>query len=165
MKNYFGDVIVFESKSLESRLIGIFTGEKYNHSALRVSRHYAKNMTKKNIDYCCLAPPDDIYESYLILEHKDLDSKTRLGMKIWDKYLSEEYSKQSIIKLGLIHLSKRKKDNREISSTNRLNCSSRIALIYNYVDLPVLDDIHWSQIEPNDFVESPYFRIVGEWPR
>lgn len=165
MKNYFGDVIVFESKTLESRLVTMVTGNKYNHSAMRVSENYAKNITKREVYSCDLNNPEDKYLSYLILEHKDINDSIRHRMMEWNNVLSEEYCKETIARIGRRYLTGKKKDNTCLSTADKLNCSSRIALIYHNSHLSILDNIHWSQIEPNDFFESHYFKVVREWKR
>lgn len=165
MEKYFGDVVVFESNSLEARLVTFFTGSDYNHSALRTEEYYAKNITKQGMVECDLRKPDERYSSYLILEHNEITDLKRNQLMEWDKRVNNEFSKQSILVLGLRHVLRKEENNDKVTGFGKLNCSSRIALLYELVNLPILDYIHHTQIEPHNFLESPYFKLVDSWRR
>lgn len=165
MEESFGDVIVFESNSLEAKLISLFTGNNYNHSALKTEGDYAKNITKQGMIECDLRKPDKRYGSYLILEHDEITDVKRNQLMEWDKRVNNECSKQSILVMGLRHVLRKKKNDYKVIGFGKLNCSSRIALLYELVNLPILDYIHHTQIEPHDFLESPYFKLVDSWRR
>ena len=164
-ENVFGDVVVFKSNSLEARLITAITKNKYNHCALRTEETKAKNITRRGTLEYDLSNPTGRYDSYIILEHKEITPRRREQLYLWDKLVKNNYSTRSILTLASRHLLGMEKNYDRIIKPGKLNCSTRIALIYKMVFIPILRDIHHTQIEPNDFLDSPYFEVIKEWKR
>lgn len=166
MEKYcYGDVVIFESSSLEGKLISLFTGNEFNHSALITRKNHAKNVIKNGLEDCDLSKPDDRYNTYLILEHKNIDDIKRLKLEVWDSFVNTELNKESILRLGLRYISGKKKDSTQIIESGKFNCSSRIAFLYGIIGLPILNYVNYTQIIPSDFIESPYFDLVDSWRR
>ncbi len=59
----------------------------------------------------------------------------------------------------------KKSDLEDLSLPNKFICTSRLAFIYHLLELPISDEIHWSQIEPSHFIENKYFDKIGFWIR
>lgn len=159
--NFYGDVVLYKSNTLESRLFRLFTHNIFTHSALRTSETTARGLAKKGELLYSLNEPFERHSIYTILRHKDITEEQRKLMEEISKTLPEMYSTKIIIRLGLGHLF-------DLDRTKSLDypgftCSSRIAYLYQAVGLEI-GEIHYSQYEPQDFLNEN-FEIEKVWKR
>lgn len=161
----FGDVIIFHTNSIEGKLIKLFTGKFYNHSALMVEDNTARDISRNGVEDYYLDTFDGNYDAYVILSHVKMNERRRNQLKEFDEELIAEYSNKSILAMALRYLTSKERDNLPLIEDSKLNCSTRIALLYHKTNLPILDNIHYTQIMPSDFLESPYFNVDRRWSR
>ena len=100
-EQHFGDIILIESETLESKILGWFTGSKINHCAIRTGENEAEsveiNKGKSVYDLSNL-PPE--YIGIWVLMHKDLTEKKRADMKQHYKMIGKEYDLRRIVTMG-----------------------------------------------------------------
>ena len=161
VNRFFGDVVIYEGNDLEDKVIKYFTKD-FTHAAIRTSRKDAHSIRYGKEKHHDLIHPRDGYNRYLILEHKNMISIRRKWLKQLHEIVNKDYDLELIFKLGLRKLFRIEPNEKDLSIKRKFTCSSRIAYLYNRIKLPISDDIHWSQIEPRHFYESPYFEVVKE---
>ena len=210
-ENFFGDVVVYESNTWESKTLSYFTGTKTNHCALRISENEAESSDLwawvKNRDFLKhnLMEPERYVDSYQILRHTEITPEKRESMKSFYEKVGKEYDLLRILKLAVRHvrgiekdmtdlttnpnealyyysrllldkfghiLERRKGDNKKImvwdidDNFKRHDCSALCAMVHEIHQLgKVINDVHYSQIEPHHFLNNPKYEIIGEWKR
>jgi hypothetical protein len=161
---YFGDIILFEGTDVESKVIRLFTRSRYTHTALRIEKDIAISLTPKGKVKRDLSDPPDWVNSYLVLEHREIDPIKRKRMEHNNKMINEDYDLGIIWRLGFRHLLGRVPDLEDISNGG-FSCSSNSAYLHVLENMTVMKDVNCSQIEPQHFLEGGYFKRIGEWER
>lgn len=164
MNPFFGDVVVYLGNNLESKILKPFTGD-FTHSALRLNRN-----TAQSLDLCGkmkhnLNTPRDCYNQYIILRHKKMDQKKQRDLSRLNRKTNSNYDLQLIFQIGLKKLFGNQPDKQNMYHPGKSHCGSRIAHMYEIVGLETNPYIHFSQTEPIHFLNSPNFKIIGEWKR
>ena len=161
----YGNIILFEGNDLESRIIKLFTKSKYTHTALQVHRNVAMSITRKGRITRYLDQSKDWIDSYLILEHKEIDLVKRRKIRRNNHHMTNDYDTGVLFRIGLRHLLGKEPDLEDISRHERFNCSSKPAYLYLLEDLSVMKGVNYSQVEPQMFLEGGNFRVVKEWKK
>ena len=94
-----------------------------------------------------------------------MDYNIQRNLKRLNSETSSSYDLKLLFKLAKRKLQGHIPNNLDFSHYGRSNCSSRIAQMFNVLDLEINRDVHFSQIEPSHFVDSSYFDLVGEWKK
>ena len=166
MKN-FGDIVLFDGNDLYSKIIKHFTKSDYVHSAIRSHRNTSRTVSRKGKEFISLVNPSDDITKYLILEHEDIQNYHRNEMRKIDKFLEYDYDLLGVGMLALKHLIDFN-DELDISRPGKFQCASRIARLYELVDLDwwpsQLEPMHFSQAQPHYFLNEN-FNITGKWER
>lgn len=163
-KNY-GNIVLFEGKDWESRVVSFFTKSKYNHVAIQVRRNVTMSITRNGKSRRYLNSPGDWVDSYLILEHKEINPTNRRRMRKNNNQLTDEYDTGILLRLAFRHVIGKEPDLEDISRGGGFNCSNKPAYLYNLEGRKIMDGVHSSQIEPQHYLEGGYFEIIQEWRR
>ncbi len=158
----FGDVVLFEGKDFEGKILRPFTG-KYHYCAIQTGEETARVIDMWGDVAHDLFEPMDCYKSYVIMRHKNITSELRDNLKMLHKTMSNDYDLKLIFELFFRKLIGKKPDLEDLSRVDKFNCSSRIAKMYVNIGLE-LGNVNHSQFEPRHFI-SKYFDEVRLWKR
>ncbi len=109
-KNFWGDLVLYETNTKFATWIGWFTGSVYNHCAIRVSEDMAESpdliewVQKNDFLRHNLKEPEDYVMRYKILRHKEITDKKRESMMDFYQKVGKEYDMAKIIKLAKMRL-------------------------------------------------------------
>lgn len=160
--DFFGDVVVYKGNDLESRLLRIFTGD-ITHSAMRTKRNVAESLNLWGPVKHNLVHPKECYDEYIILRHKEITPEHRKNLRRLHLQTNSKYDLKLIFDIMVRKLQEYIPNKIDMSHEGKSDCSSRIAMMYHVLDLEINRDVHYSQIEPHHFLDSPYFEKIGEW--
>jgi hypothetical protein len=121
-KEYFGDVVVYETDTIESKVIGLFTHSKMNHCALRISECEAESsdlgtwIHQRNFLRHNLEEPEKFVKNYKILRHEDITPEKRDSMKNFYQKVGKEYDIWRIVRLARRHIRKIEQDMTDLTT-------------------------------------------------
>lgn len=156
----FGNIVLYEGNSLDSKVIRYFTRNPVTHAALQINKKFAIGYAKTGRLRHNLITPEDYYDSYYIIEHLGMDKMYRKLIRKENRLTPMRFSRMTLVRNAIYD-----KTGKRIKSNNSTNftCSSRIAYMYDRVGLPVVDGFHYSEIQPHDFLRSKHFKVVDIW--
>ncbi len=181
---YFGDVVVYASNDYVGKSMEFVIEDKFTHCALRTGKDKAEGVRikwwnlipfvkKKSIKrYHNFGNPLDEYETYLILRHKKINIFKRIKMKkIYNKMDIKDYDSYLFLKKAFRHGVRKMKrffkynDGERSYSTDLSREGSY--LCGSLADYPLFkvslgSKKHWSQMEPQHFLEDGDFEIIEE---
>ena len=164
MNPFFGDVVIYKGNCLESKILKPFIGE-FTHSALRLNRGTAQSLDIWGIMKHDLNKPDDCYNEYIILRHKEIVQRTQKDLSRLNRKTNSNYDLQLIFQIALKKILGNQPDRKNMYHPGKSHCSSRIAHMYEIVGLEINPYIHFSQIEPKHFLDSLKFKVIEEWKK
>ena len=136
----FGDVVLFKGNDIESRTIIPFL-EKRGDS------------------------PPNWCDEFVILEHKEITPSKRRGLRKLNKILPKNYDRLLILKLGFNSFLPQYSKLDDLSTENAYTCTSRIALMYNLLEMSIMEGVNCSQINPEHFIDGKNFEVIKEWKK
>ena len=160
-ENYVGDILVIESSCWQGRLIKPWTGT-YNHSAMRTHRNAATAINISGSERYILSKPPKQWIQYHMMRHRGLTDKDRKSLKSLDKLISTEYDFRLLLRLAWRQMAGVEPNMDDISGVGN-SCSSKQAFEFHLIGWKVKDDVHYSQVRPSMFLESPYFDEIKYW--
>ena len=167
----YGDVVLFKGNDKESRIIEFFlqkmgdSTSPYVHSALRTRRHRAESIGFRGYQVYNLNHPPEWCDEFVILRHKDMTSSKRRELRKLNRICSRNYDWGLILKLGFNSFIPQNSISDDLSTENEYTCTSRIALMYNLLKMSVIEGVHYSQINPEHFIDGGNFEVMNEWKR
>jgi len=161
----YGNVVLFEGNDLQSKAIRLFTKSRYVHAGIQVHRNVVVCVTPRGKTKRYLSEPGHWIDSYLILEHLEIDPIKRRKIRHNNNKLPDNYDQGIILRLALRHLLRKEPDLEDIARNGGFDCSSKPAYLYNIEGLQVIGGVNYSQVEPHHFLEGGNFKVVKEWKR
>lgn len=167
----FGDVVLFKGNDIESRTIIPFLEKRgdspppYVHSALRTRRHRAESIGLRGYKVIKLKSPPNWCDEFVILEHKEITPSKRRGLRKLNKILPKNYDRLLILKLGFNSFLPQYSKLDDLSTENAYTCTSRIALMYNLLEMSIMEGVNCSQINPEHFIDGKNFEVIKEWKK
>ena len=165
----YGDIMVVETDFAESRLIRPLcpkiAGIRYTHFILKTEKNHAEGLDLDGrIKYDLQNIPYE-WKSFLVFRHNEINDKKRQELKKLNEELSNAYDLHAAWKMAVMRITGKKPNLENLSSPNKFMCSSRLANIYHLLELPICEDVHWSQTEMTHLVNSKHFKKIDSWKR
>lgn len=165
-ESYFGDAVIYGGMAKSSKVIRIFTKSTFTHCALRIDEDTAESIDwPPKVLIHDLNDPKEEYLRYEIYRPRGITALQREALEILNENIAREYDVGLILKLASRHILKKGYSVEDLAKENLFVCSSRMAMLYEMVGIEVLPKVHFSQIEPQHFGESPNFVKIADWVR
>lgn len=159
MNEFYGDVVLYEGNDWDSKLVRLFTQDKFTHSGLRINEKEVLSITWREEEILNLEDLQGKYSSALILRHKKITQTLRDDLRKAEESLVKNYSLLKIFELGFSTIFDSRRN--ELTFGRGHTCSGRIASIYDYVGLGVRVGFPPRQTIPSDFLRGGYFEQIG----
>ncbi len=165
----YGDVMIVETDFAESRLIRPLcpkiSGIRYTHFVFKTEKNYAEGLDLDGrIKYNLRNIPYE-WKSFLAFRHNEINDEKRKEFKRINEELSDVYDLGAAWKMLAKRIMGKKPNLEDLSLPNKFMCPSRFTYIYDLLELPISEEVHWSQTEMIHVANSRHFKKVGSWKR
>jgi len=165
----YGDIMIVETDFAESRLIRPLCpkigGIRYTHFVLKTEKNYAEGLDLDGrIKYDLRNIPYE-WKSFLVFRHNEINDEKRKDFKRINEGLSDVYDLGAAWKMLAMRIKGKKPNLEDLSLPDKFMCTSRLANIYHLLEMPISEEVHWSQTEMIHVANSGHFKKVDSWKR